>query len=965
MAGKHGWRRAALAVMAVAAAAPLALPASSAWAAGEAEGEQQAGAAAAAGIAVDESDRLPALKTNEVTGDFLGLGYDQRAVLEEYVPKDYSVKLRIYDRSGIKLRESTLQIGEWTPKLLAGVLAHQGWAAHAGLTGVKIAAGKNGHLYVAGYGKINSELSATAILKIDPRPAEMKQTGIRIPDLVSVEGMHGGLFPIITSLDVGVVDGVETLAAGQSAGGVRFYSMEDLGPRGAMFEDWNRSSHGGWGRDLVTAVKFSGAGAVRTPDGAQVTGLAVGRLTYDVEQHSTHSLYMTDPAAKKTLWQDVESAHYGSGEMKSPVAFAFDDDNGRLAVSWWHEKHDDDESRREPLEVRDAASGAVQQTEPQTGDQLLGPSARLSYVKSGSNGESHLIFGARGGQENQVFRKGEGDRLSPIALSGGRYAGDDAAVRAWFPGYRSVKLNIKNNSGEPIEARLVSNSQAEYRGCWNNTGVGSATPFPSGSFARVEPGGQTATHSSAVLTSGPSGTCAQPESRYSYVEIQPAGKPGLRSIVKIQDQSGGKGIAFPEQAGGGALKITAEPKGGGGLGEHQLTVSGAGAPQAVRAPQVTAKRLTTTSADGDAGRPVYRFDVSDAAWQVPGADTSLTETQLPAMTAQGTVNGLVWEDLGLLKPVTAPRQDGDTITLGKTSFYWENEKNATQYTKIRVKSGVKASQPVTLKDLPAPAALPEKVTAVKFVSDPTGKSVKGMRSNGIDQGFFEIAISTPSTDALAPDNEAYDRLFYRTNPDRRLITGLIDPERPRQFTGITEDRGAYPNDGGSSVMRTAGPERFRSYLTTTNTMSFGVTGYVQDSGALPPTDFSVFPTNQEPRTAPLQGGGVAVTDMACREGVCSIADPAKGPVLYNAGSPAIGIQLRARAITGSASLPMVHEHERDGVLTPSGFLSEMKVSVSNSSTAHLDGAAGGAESFHGAVVTHGDYLEVTDFRPQG
>ncbi|MFF7182969.1 hypothetical protein [Streptomyces sp. NPDC008121] len=962
LAGKRGWRRVALAVMAMAAAGPLALPASPVWAAGEAA-EQQVGAAAA-GIAVDESARLPALKTNEVTGDFLGLGHDQRAVLEDYAEglNSSSVKLRIYNGKGDKLKETTLGLGDWNPPsgkvLVEPWVAHHKWAHKAGLTGLKIAAGKDGHLYIAGHLWSNAAYFTTQILKIDPN--NMRQVKSVLLGDVTVEGDATPKKPLATSLDIGVVNGVETLAVGQSAGGVRLYGTSDLGFHGTIYEDWKRWSYMTWGRDLVTAVKFSGEGSVKTPDGNNVTGLAIGRLAYDYEDYSTHSLYMVDPSARKALWQQVESAHFGSGEIKAPTALAFDDENQRLAVSWWHEKQED--GRLEPLQVRSTLDGKMlQQSDP------IRPAARLSYVKTGRNGEPHLVVGSRDAQANQVLGKGEGDRLSPIALGKEKHAGNDAELRVWFPGYRSIKLKIKNDLDSPIEARLVSNSEAEYRGCWANSGVGSLPAFPSGSFSPVEPGQQTPAYSSAVLTAGPNGTCTKPESRYSFVEIQPVGKPGLRSVVKMQYRPGDNELSLPEQIGGGALQISAESTGAAGLGEHQLVVSSAGSPLAVQAPDIAAKRLTVTSPDGDPNRPVYRFDVSGAAWQVPGADDHLTETQLPAMTAQGSTNGIVWEDLGQLKPVTSPKREGDIVALGNTAFYWENEKDAKQYTKIRVKSGEKVSQPVTLKDLPPPDALPEKIYGVKFLApDAGGSLVHGMRSNGLDQRFFEVAISTASSDALASDHEAYQRLFYRTNPDRRLITGLVDPERPRQFTGITAERGAYANDGFSSVASAAGPERFRSYLTTTNALSHGITAFVQSpDGTLPYTDFSVAPNNKEPRVSPLQGGGVAVTDTACREGVCQIADPANGPVIYNAGPSNIGMQLRARAVSGTGALPLVYEHAVEGVMKPSGFLSGMLISVNNSGTAHLDGNTGWAESFHGALVSHGDYLEVADFRPQG
>ncbi|MER7960071.1 hypothetical protein [Streptomyces sp. NPDC096030] len=945
MAGKRGWRRAALAVMAVAAAAPLALPASSAWAAGEAEGEQQTGAAAA-GIAVDESDRLPALKTNEVTGDFLGLGYDQRAALEE-PGAGTSVKLRIYDRNGSKLKETTLGVGDWNK---AG--AHFGLAEKAHLSGVKIAAGGDGHLYVAGYGKVTDTAWGSAILKIDPRPGEMKQVGNVVLGNVAVPEIAGTWAPIVTSLDVGLVNGTEILAAGQSAAGVRFYSTGDMASQGAMFEDWNRNPEWGWARDLVSAVKFSGAGAVKTPEGAQVTGLAVGRLAYDAGSYSTHALYLVDPAAKKILKQDVETAHYGSGEMKAPAAFAFDDDNARLAVSWWREKDGD-----EPLETR--SSSGLEVLEKTVG--TVAPAGRLSYVMSASEGVSQLVFGSRDTTGSKVFVK-KGADLEAVPLSLGVTEATDHEIRSWFPGYKSLRLNVVNTTGKALEVRLKSSDSAD-RGCWSNIRVGERTAFPA-SYS-VAPGGQSPDFASVVLTAGPGGVCGTEERRFGYVEVQAAGDPGSRSVVKLKQEK--DQLSAVEQVGRGALKITAGNRGGIGGGEQQLVVSSPADPDAVRAPQVTGKRLTTTSADGDAARPVYRFDVSDAAWKVPGADTDLTDTQLPAMTVQASTNGLVWDDLGKLKPVTAPSLSGDVVTLGKSSFYWENTKDARQYTKIRVKSGDMASQPVVLGDLPAPSLGSEKLSL--SLLRPVTETP--LRANGIDQEPVELILKSSTSPALGASAPEYDRLFYRDG-DKKLITGLLDDSNPYQ-AAVSALRGPYLHED-DALMRTSGAERFRAYLTTASASpDQRFTAYFQNPGDkqfTPSSAIAVTPRADKLKLAAVPGGmGVEVEKQSptdsCKEGACRIADTRTGPALYQAPDPArIGISLRTEVTTDSASLPLLAPGVDTGRFPDGEKLRKSAVVTVNRSTAEVENKNEWSSKISGALVSHGDWIEIAGFPAQ-
>jgi len=56
--------------------------------------------------------------------------------------------------------------------------------------------------------------------------------------------------------------------------------------------------------------------------------------------------------------------------------------------------------------------------------------------------------------------------------------------------------------------------------------------------------------------------------------------------------------------------------------------------------------------------------------------------QIPAMTAEGTVDGEKWTELGQLMPVTAPSpsSNGTSVMLGPASFYWQDDPGATPLT---------------------------------------------------------------------------------------------------------------------------------------------------------------------------------------------------------------------------------------------------------------------------------------------
>ncbi|MFF3159780.1 hypothetical protein, partial [Streptomyces sp. NPDC057910] len=289
---------------------------------------------------------------------------------------------------------------------------------------------------------------------------------------------------------------------------------------------------------------------------------------------------------------------------------------------------------------------------------------------------------------------------------------------------------------------------------------------------------------------------------------------------------------------------------------------------------------------------------------------------------------------------------------------WEN--TTTPYTHLRVTNGTHTTD-INLTTLTPPTPITDSISGVAMTSQTV---IAVPRNNALDQAPMDVQIKSSSS--TEPDfdgsHEAYQRLHYRfKNADGTtgaLITGLLDPKKPNQYTAVTHMAGAYPNTG----IQTATPPRHRVYLTTTSAAVHSVQAVLSNGGTPNrSSDVKVDPKESSKSTAGREGSAIRVNGE-CIEGPCLIAKPTDNkPVPFSNGTD-IGLQLRTAAITSTESLPVPAPGSRvlpaGGKLGRSGLnIDNVIARLENPGAFNRDYRDGSAEKFATFLVSHGDLVQ--------
>ncbi|MFF3160165.1 hypothetical protein, partial [Streptomyces sp. NPDC057910] len=451
-------------------------------------------------------------------GDFLGKGYDQRATITD------SGKVEIFDhtaKGGAKLKEFGTGIIPWYK--YKDTTYNRDLADKHGLSEQKIA-GYSGGFLVAGPklkafapGDPNSNDAYGSTLYWYTPDGKRTRT-LDLPDVKAK----------ITSMNVGVVQGEEVVALGLSDGGVRIYRTSNASLVKSLGTDWNRGGY--WERDLVSAVKFGDIG-----DGK--VGLAVGRMGYDTGSDSTGTAYMFNASdGYKELWKRDPVG--SDKQYRAPAYFAFGDFKGdgtrQVAIGWfeWKLAMQNKPETRPTVSVKDAVGGGeVGKTKFASGY-----ARGLTVADVPGKKQQNLVLetatgaGQGANSEGRVLQyDGVGTLVPQPAGPEGQDTLTVSQLTDSFPGYRAAQVRVKNASGTPIEVQLLSKDDQE-KGCWINTDTGGKPAAPS-SMSRIEAGATSPDYFSAASLSG---TCAGgSDRRYSYIAVQPVGKAGERTLVKL------------------------------------------------------------------------------------------------------------------------------------------------------------------------------------------------------------------------------------------------------------------------------------------------------------------------------------------------------------------------------------------------------------------------------------------------
>lgn len=501
------------------------------------------------------------------------------------------------------------------------------------------------------------------------------------------------------------------------------------------------------------------------------------------------------------------------------------------------------------------------------------------------------------------------------------------AYRSWWPGFKQGRFTVRNNSEEQITVSLRARTNPGY-GCWWAGTWADAGPFPDSGLTLAA--GQTSTdYVMGAYTAGTDGKCAATDVTgewRGYLVVTPVARPADARLVNLHLQRDWT-LDVSDQTGGSTTVTAAKTGQLAALGGWEVTVDTPDAPTATAAPQVTPTVLTTTLR----GRAtVYRFDVKALKWTVPTAANPALQAVVPPLQVEG-LSGTTWSALGYLMPITRLTGNGSSVTVGAGTFYWENTSAAT-YSQIRVRagsgSGDPVSAPIVLSSLTAPTA---PATALASITATPSANISPAQvavplANGVDQSTVTVQINT-STTTLPPTDAAYQSVYYRTGGN--LITNLYADESFSTFVGVQPQPGAViPQSRGSSTA-------FYDYVSTTSTDTQAVTANVGLGATRTSQAFTVDAVDLDLEGP---GSGVAGTSGFSLEGCstdfassnsCRIANAStSAPALYQAGPdtiglPVVGAQLTYQAFHAVSELPMEWQSGKDAA-----NLSASQVSIS-------------------------------------
>ena len=796
----------------------------------------------------DLSAKLPRTARDMITGDFMGLGYDQWARAEGDPTGTY---LNIYNppsKGGNLIRHTLLDIG-----LPDGSKV---WETYGNLNGqgcggcfaaldnlfhlLTIQLATDGrYIYISGI------TGADVNWPDDPDDPNQYQNWLYVVDYdghcaskscakgyVSLPHVYEGFDDqhavlravATTSLAAAVVGGTSFVAAGMTDYGVQFYSVKPLlggTVQLSLTSDWGGMYNGTLSQTPTTALALDSSGTWVA--GVTTYGTMGFAGTLDANGNVTETAY----------WERTGAPGAGAGEWTgTPVSAAIGmrpDGKTKTLMLGMSDGY---------LYYPDFGGSAGYITRSPyyqgTGPVTITPIPRLDGL--GTDYAISVPNGADVTTGTGYLLRDDGTnalKQQVIGVDGSGKASVQApsfdAYRTWFPGYKQGTFQIKNTLDDPIKVTLhagpdptdPSNPPVSYTGCWFaptwNWQSQFPTRFPTSTPVIVGAGQTSANFTMGALTAGADGSCSynpttNPGSTWrGYLEIAPASRPAETRLVDIKMSPDGWTVDTTDQKGG---SLTVQQTSAGiysALGNQTFTVQGASAPVALSAPSLTGNQLTPTGT----GKPtVYRFDVGPTTWQVgaPGATTGPVQAVLPPLQVVGQTSDGKWNtNVGLLMPNgklnvgTTTLPNGTTVpsvTAPGASFYWENV-GGISYTGFEVVAGgstVGTSSQVTLGDLSfcyrgpngngacGASPLPD-ISSVGF----SGTPALQVLPNGLDQSKLSTVVNLTAAGGggtLAGGDDAYNKIFYRSpGAGTPLITNLWRQDDPNACTGTTA-----PND---------------------------------------------------------------------------------------------------------------------------------------------------------------------------
>jgi hypothetical protein len=889
----------------------------------------------------DISAGMPRTMRDDLTGDFLGRGYDQRMRAEVS-------NLNIYDspsRGGALLRSTPMDLapapdsGVYNPlqgSLTDPTVYDYTWAYYGHESSQTCAtcfqalflayhlntiylARNNDTLFIAGTkGNVFAEgtLYQNLLYALPPdgscASANCAWHQVTLPnqypsdaDISEIARAVG-----VTSLAAGYVGGVPYLAVGLSDFGVQIYNVEGTPQLTSTFIGM---APGDGSQTPPTALAWD-------PSGSGL--LAVGVISWADEGFFVQ---VDGNGIVQPNW--LAWAHHGTDALiPSPLSAAFG----------WREDGS-------PVVAFGMSDGSLQLVDPKaTGTGGAYPETNALAVSSapggaivavnpiprfdGTVGGSDYAVSYQTGLYGDAVLKGTGGLLrwdgtssgltaQPVnAVSPNTVSPDWDSFREWYPGIKEGRLQISNTSGEPITVALHASPNPGY-GCWYAPSWADAPAFPPGGIT-VAAGKSSKICTMGAYTAGAQGGCAATDATglwLGYLAITPVSHPADTRLVGLRlnrDMT----VDVTDQAGGSTtVSITNAQNQLAAFGLWTVTVGTLPAPTPQPSPKVTGSRVTPADWPGPA---VYRFKVTGAMYQLPTPYGN--QVMVPPLLVQGSVDGNSWTSLGSLVPPTQPAVTAGSpaqLTLGKATFWWENPAGQPAYQYIRVGLGpAGVPSQVALADL-SPPADETNLSGPQIAPTSSDGTPATPVASGVDQAPLAVQVLDASSNPLPGNDPSYGRIFYR-DASGNLITNLfLTGADPAYFIGVSPYPGAYPNDGSVTTRRSAVAGTYH-YVSTTNTHYQDIYGYVGgalNSGVPAPSQKIPVQALGIGLLGSSSSQGISLTGCAdftgtsvCRLFPISAGPPAGPPALFldTKNGVQIGILTTAQATTSVASLPL-------------------------------------------------------------
>jgi hypothetical protein len=484
------------------------------------------------------------------------------------------------------------------------------------------------------------------------------------------------------------------------------------------------------------------------------------------------------------------------------------------------------------------------------------------------------------------------------------------AFREWYPGIKDGRFQVSNTSSEPITVELQASQNPGF-GCWYAPSWADAPAFPAAGVT-VAAGQTSATYTMGAYTAGPNGACAATDvtgTWRGYLVITPVNHPADARLVGLRlnrDMT----VDVDDQAGGASTSVSITQTGqraAFGLWTITVATPAASTPTA-QPPTVTAARVTP--ADFSGGPAVYRFDVTGATYQLPTPYPN--QLVVEPLIVQGSVNGASWTTLGSLIPRTEPTivnaANGSQLNLGPATFWWENPPGQPAYQQIRVALGPAGTPtaPVMLSSLPAPPDPTNVSGAVIAATSSSGNAAPV--DSGVDLAPLSVQVLDKNSNPLPDTDPSYQRIYYRDGFKNLITNLLLTGASPNSFLGVTPyEGGAYPNNGSVSSGQPGTFDGFH-YVSTTSTINQSVTGYIADVTDTSPT-ITVLASQISPaNSATSAASGITLGNCAdfANAGCRLYPITASQPALYldTANGVQIGLLTAAVATTSTQILPL-------------------------------------------------------------